>query len=132
MSSMPSLLSAQRGLCLRITRSARTVLLAGAAMGSLGAHAAYECNVKIGAVLVYADGSVNVRHSGRGEYTVVCNLNTERQGVSPLTCATWTAMLQHIKKNNGTANIYFNGEGACATLPTYWQAPAPVYIGNLE
>lgn len=33
-------------------------------------------------VLVYKDGRVNVLHDGRGDYTFICNLNTECQGVS--------------------------------------------------
>ncbi|HET7867823.1 MAG TPA: hypothetical protein VFL86_25750 [Burkholderiaceae bacterium] len=102
-----------------------------AALMPLQAHAVFECMVKINHVLIYRDGAVNVHHTGRGDYTVVCNLNTDRLGVSPVTCAMWAAMLQHIKKNNGTANFYFDGAGSCATLPTYAGAPAPVYIGDM-
>lgn len=98
----------------------------------LQAHAAFECNVKIKHVLVYVDGSVNVYHTGRNDYTYICNLNVDRLGASPATCAMWTTMLQHIKKNNYWANIYFNGTGSCATLPVYGDSPAPVYIGNMD
>ena len=103
-----------------------------AALMPLQAHAAFECMVKVNNVLIYSDGAVNVLHTGRGDYTVVCNLNADRQGVSPVTCAMWTAMLQHIKKNNGTANFYFEGTGTCATLPVYGNSPAPIYIGNMS
>lgn len=101
------------------------------ALTPLQAYATFECMVKISNVLIYRDGSVNVHHTGRGEYTVVCNLNADRQGVSPVTCAMWAAMLQHIKKNNGNAHFYFDGEGSCAALPRYWESPAPVYIGDM-
>jgi hypothetical protein len=96
-----------------------------AALMPLQAHAVFECMVKINHVLIYRDGAVNVHHTGRGEYTVVCNLNAERQGVSPVTCAMWAAMLQHIKKNNGNAHFYFDGEGSCAALPRCWESSAP-------
>ena len=93
--------------------------------------AQYECNVKVINVLVYKDGMVNVLHSGRGDYTVICNMAGDYGGVSLTTCAAWTAMLQSIKKKNGTANFYYAGSGACSTLPTYWSSPVPVYIGDV-
>lgn len=109
----------------------RLALLVACLFASQQAAAVYECNVKVVDVLVYSNGLVNVLHSGRGDFTVVCNLNTERQGVSPTTCAVWFGLLEAIKKKNGTANIYFGGDGSCATLPTYDSAPAPVYIGDV-
>lgn len=98
---------------------------------SFYAAAEYSCSVTVNAVLLYKDGSVNVNHSGRGDYTVICNLSTEREGVSIQTCAMWASMLQNIKKNNGKAEFYYSGSGSCNALPTYASAPAPVYIGDL-
>lgn len=95
-------------------------------------HAAFECYVKVNNVLVYKDGNVNILHTGRNDYTVICNLATPYQGVAITTCAMWTSMLQNIKENGGTANFYFDGTGTCATLPTYGSAPAPVYIGDMK
>lgn len=94
--------------------------------------AAFECNAQVLRVLIYADGAVNILHSGRGDYTVVCNLNSTYGTVSPTTCAMWTAMLQVIKKKNGTAAFYFPGDGACATMATYGSAPVPTYIGDIS
>ncbi|MEJ7804925.1 MAG: hypothetical protein WKG03_03260 [Telluria sp.] len=110
----------------------KLILAALAFAISMNANAAYECSVKVANVLIYSEGSVNVLHSGRGDYTVVCNLNADRAGVSPTTCAMWAGMLQAIKKKNGLAQFYFNGEGTCATLPVYGSAPAPVYIGDVS
>ena len=87
-------------------------------------------NCRTREVLVYSNGSVNVLHSGREDFTVICNLNTNYGEATPTTCAMWTAMLQSIKKKNGNANFYFNGEGSCATMGTYGSAPVPVYIGD--
>jgi hypothetical protein len=107
-----------------------TVFLA-AALVSFHANAAYECNVSVKNVLIYAGGEVNVLHTGRGDYTVICNLNSVYGGAPPATCAMWTAMLQAIKKKNGIANFYYGGTGSCSTLPTYGSAPVPGYIGDV-
>ncbi len=98
---------------------------------SVNANAAFDCNVKVQNVLIYGDGMVNVLHSGRGDYTVICNLNANYGSVTPVTCAMWTGMLQVIKKKNGLANFYFGGEGSCAAIATYASAPVPVYIGDI-
>lgn len=95
------------------------------------AMASYTCSVTVNKVLVYANGNVNIKHSGRGDYTVICNLKTPRTNVSITTCAMWTSMLQNIKKNDGKASFYYSGEGSCATLPTYSSSPTPVYIGDV-
>ena len=93
--------------------------------------AAYQCDVQVIKVLVYSNGMVNVLHSGRNDYTVICSLNSNSGEVSPTTCAMWTAMLQSIKKKSGVATFYFNGNGTCATMNTYDSAPVPVYIGDV-
>lgn len=97
----------------------------------LHSFAAFDCNVQILRVLIYSDGAVNVIHSGRNDYTVICNLNSSYGKVSPTTCAMWTATLQSIKKKGGTAIFYFDGEGTCATLKTYGDALIPSYIGDI-
>lgn len=115
----------------RILRFGRKLALIAACTLPAHALAAYECNVRVVNVLVYSDGTVNTLHSGRGDYTIICNLNSNYGAASPTTCAMWTAMLQAIKKKNGTANFYFDGSGSCATMPTYGSAPVPVYIGDV-
>lgn len=97
----------------------------------ISSFAAYQCDVKVIKVLIYSNGNVNVLHSGRNDYTVVCNLNSTSGEVSPTTCAMWAAMLQSIKKKDGNANFYFNGDGTCATMNTYDSAPVPAYIGDI-
>lgn len=93
-------------------------------------HASFECNASVLRVLIYNGGAVNVLHTGRGDYTVLCNLDSTYGGVTPTTCAMWTAMLQSIKKKNGLATFYFPGEGSCATMATYGNAPVPAYVGD--
>lgn len=109
----------------------RSVAAVMACLLPLHANAAYECNVKVKSVLVYSNGLLNVLHSGRGDYTFLCSLNAEYGGASPVVCASWFAMLEHIKKKDGNANFYYPGTGSCETLPTYGNAPVPTYVGDV-
>ncbi|SFX47019.1 hypothetical protein SAMN03097694_2349 [Janthinobacterium lividum] len=97
----------------------------------ISSFAAFQCSVKVIKVLVYSTGTVNIMHSGRNDYTVICNLNFNSGDVTPVTCAMWTAMLQSIKKKDGTAVFYFNEDGTCATMNIYEKAPIPIYIGDV-
>ena len=47
---------------------------------STTSQAAFHCTVDVMKVLVYSNGSINVMHSGRNNYTVICNLKTEANG----------------------------------------------------
>ncbi|MBW3532994.1 hypothetical protein [Shewanella sp. NKUCC06_TVS] len=95
-------------------------------------NAAFSCEADIQRVLVYSDGSVNILHSGSGKYTYICNTKGNFKGVDTVTCSLWAGMLQSIQNNNKKAVFYYNGNGTCATLPTYSSAPAPVYIGSIK
>src|SRR5262245_18867613 len=108
----------------------RTVLFMLAILLPAQSFADFTCNTQVRDVLVYADGSVNVRHSGRNDFTYICNLQTPRLGVGASTCAMWTSLLLNVKKNGGTAQFWYLGTGSCATLPTYVNSPAPHYVGD--
>lgn len=101
---------------------------------SQASSAPFSCNARLGTVLVYADGSVNVLHSGRGDYTYVCNLNTPWKGVTVQTCAMWTSLLLKLKGEGKNAIFfYYGGDGAsCANMDVYSNAPAPTYIGVID
>jgi len=97
-------------------------------------EAAVQCGVTINRVLVYKDGSVNVIHSGRGDYTYICNLNSTWKGVGVTTCAMWTSMLIKKKENGGTTQFYYADSpdyDSCGNLPTYAASPSPIYIGDM-
>jgi hypothetical protein len=98
----------------------------------LQTFAAFNCVVDVSRVLIYADGSVNILHTGRNNYTYICNLKTERQGVSITTCAMWTSTLQNTQNNAVKAIFYYGGSGSCSTLPLYGATPAPIYIGTVK
>ncbi len=94
------------------------------------ARADFYCETTVIRALVYADGTVNVLTTARGDYTFVCNVSTPWKGVDVTTCAAWLSVLQSVKRRNGLAILYYTGAGTCATLPTYALSPAPAYIGD--
>lgn len=108
---------------------AKVALVSSVMLTTQIASAAFQCNVQLTSVLVYADGSVNVNHTGRGDYTFICNLNSVYKGVPTSTCAAWTALLLQTKKANGILQFYYDTGTSCSTLPTYGNAPVPTYIG---
>jgi len=92
----------------------------------------FSCSVNVDKVLLYKQGFVNIRHAGRNNFTYICNLNEEWKGVSVTTCAMWVGLLQDVKKRNSKATFFYNTNDAtsCADLPTYGNAPSPVYISE--
>ena len=75
---------------------------------SSSCYAAFHCTVNLKAVLMYANGAVNINHGGRNNYTIICNLKQERLGVSLSTCALWTSTLLNLKKDGRKAIFYYN------------------------
>ena len=110
----------------------RAVTILAVLIWSSSLHAAFQCEVTVNRVLVYADGSVNILHTGRSDYTYICNTNGTWKDVDTVTCALWVGMLQGAQNNGKLVQFYYEGTGSCATLPTYSSAPAPVYIGVLN
>ena len=99
--------------------------------GPTAYSAAFECVVPAGRILFYEDGSVNIFHNGRQNYTFICNLNEEWKGISQQTCAVWSASLSTAYKNGNHVRFYYNEDGmsSCSELPIYGNAPPPVYVG---
>lgn len=97
------------------------------------ADADFSCTVSVLGVLQYGGGQINVLHSGRGDWTHVCNVSEPRtviRTVTPMACATWVALLLRAKKNGTPLTFWFAGTGSCATLATYDEAQVPTYIGE--
>jgi hypothetical protein len=109
----------------------KSVFVSGLLLVSTASQADFHCTVDVKKVLIYSNGRVNILHSGRNDYTAICNLKTEVNEVSIPICAMWASMLQNIKKAKTQAIFYYAGAGTCATLPTYTNAPVPVYIGDV-
>ena len=96
------------------------------------AFADFHCVVNVNRVLVYGDGSINVLHDGRNDFTFICNLRGTWKGIDTVTCAMWASLLQNTQNNEVKAIFYYDGTGSCAALPTYGASPAPVYIGTVK
>jgi hypothetical protein len=88
------------------------VAFLGLAIAVPPALAGYSCDVTINGVLAYEGGALNVHHTGRGDWTIICNLDipyTNGSTVSPTVCASWMAILLRAKKNNQQVQFYFSG-----------------------
>lgn len=88
---------------------------------AFNAHADFSCRVTVQGVLPYSSGPVNVLHTGRNDWTMVCSLSepyTNGLTVSPATCMAWVAILLRAKKNNQQVDFWFPGTGTCATIAT--------------
>lgn len=86
-------------------------------------------------VLTYGDGTVSVQTAWRGDFLQICNLEKVWKGVAPGTCFAWMSKIASgIASNKRTGFWYggITGSDACRTLPTYGNAPAPVYVDLVQ
>lgn len=128
------------GACAKVGRLSRCrIALAILGMGGFGvppAFADYSCTVTVNGVLAYSEGgALNVLHSGRGDWTVICSLNapyTNGLTVSPTLCASWMVILLRAKKNNQQVQFWFPGTGQCSSIGTYGSSPVPTYVGEVN
>jgi hypothetical protein len=100
------------------------------ALFSLQSWAVTDCTGTVNGALLYADGSVNILGSWRNDYTVICNTNGTFGNVAPEICLAWYATALKAVGTTRQVNIYYAATHTCATLPTYWSAPAPTYFGS--
>ncbi len=96
--------------------------------------ASHTCDVTISEVLLYGSGVVNVKHSGRNDYTHICNLTTSRANVGVQVCAMWVSTLLSMKQTGKSVRFMYDLPAGvtCASLPLYDSAPAPIYIGAYQ
>lgn len=99
---------------------------------SLSALADFHCEVAVSRVLVYGDGTINVLHNGRGNYTYICNVKGTWKNIDSITCSHWVALLQNAQQQKKKAIFYYGGDGSCGSLPLYDATPAPIYIGTTD
>jgi hypothetical protein len=99
------------------------------ALISVSSNAATDCNGTVTRSLLYGDGTVNVLTSYRNDYTVICNTNGTFGGIPGEVCLSWYATTLNAIAHGKQINIYYAATLTCATLPTYWSAPVPTYVG---
>jgi len=91
------------------------------------------CQGEVHNVLQYTDGSVNVLTSYRKGYMVMCNIDQHHKGTNPETCRGVLSVLLTAQSTGKKIEAYYSGnQYTCDTIPTYWQAPRPVYVGIVK
>ena len=65
-------------------------------------------------------------------YTMVCDLDTTWNGITPDLCKTWFAQLQAAFHTQSLVIVYYNAVSypSCGDLPSYTAAPTPGYVMN--
>lgn len=86
------------------------------------------CQGTVSDLFTYAEGSVLVLPSFRGDYVRVCNINVEIGGVSPVNCLAWFAVLKSAVQRQSQVIFHYVDAPACNGLPTYGNAPIPGYV----
>lgn len=110
--------------------SGTLAIIAAGALVSAPALADITCVSATAKALSYASGMVLIEPNFRGDFIEICNLNQTWNGVSPETCFSWFSSVNSSIIFNKNIEIYYTGSNfACATIPTYGSAPAPVYVG---
>lgn len=106
------------------------LLFAVAAFLPSSANAAANCIGNVTNLITYASGDVMIYASWRNQWTVICNVNQERQGVKPQTCFTWFSNISSSMTEDKQVRIYYTtiDQAECATMPTYGSAPVPYYV----
>lgn len=111
-----------------------TILLITAIQPFAQATGPAWCKGKIKQYNVAANGEVMIAADFRGSFFSVCNLNIDRQGVSPTTCAAWMVTIKAAMSTSSSLYIgmYYADIESCATIPLYDQAPAPASVMLLQ
>lgn len=80
--------------------------------------------------LAYSDGSIKIRAPWRHDFVTVCNIKTIWKGIDPQLCWAWYSKIDNAVSKGSKIMIYYAGvpQEACATMPTYDGAPAPLYV----
>jgi hypothetical protein len=116
----------------RIARdAARTLLLCAAGASCYAAD--FQCSGTVQYALLYADGTVNIMTSWRGDYTYLCSTSgswAPATAVPQEVCLSWYATAVKAAAEGRHVAVYYSGTTyTCATLPTYSGAPVPLYFG---
>lgn len=94
------------------------------------AYATEYCYGKITNVAMYADGTVLIVGTWRGDYTTICSTQGTWGGIPAETCMAWYGAALKARADNTNVVMYYpNTNGAtCSNIPTYGGSPAPGYL----
>lgn len=100
---------------------------------SLAAGAAPQwCQGTVSRLTILADGTIFVNSSYRGDYTRICNINTDVGGVTATNCAAWFAILKSAVQRQSQIITYYPEAVSCSSLSTSSLSPLPAYIQQLD
>lgn len=108
------------------------LIFLGVCVTSQAYSAPQWCAGKVTRIYLQADGGLYVFADYRKDYTQVCNTLTEWKGIKTEVCKGWMSILLANKMAGANTTIHYSNEPSCNLLPTYEQAPAPLYIMSKE
>lgn len=96
---------------------------------SLSTHAGQQwCSGKITHTYLAEDGTLVIRGDWRNQHTAICNVNTDRKGVSPEVCKSWLSIALAAKLSKADVVVYYSDVPSCSEVPQYSAAPKPGYL----
>jgi hypothetical protein len=113
---------------LKSKRFTLVVAIAGMSMFSNAQAVDQYCSGLVSDHLVYSNGTLMIRAPWLNEWTYLCNLQSPWKGVSTEACFTWFSLVTAARANNKPVGAYYQTQLTCATLGTYENAPAPMYL----
>jgi len=114
---------------MRMIRTVLCAALCGGMLLSTAAQADISCSGTLSGVLLYADGSVMIQGSWRGDWTMICNTQNNFGGIDTSTCLAWYGAAVKSSQGHITVGTYYSGDTyTCTNLPTYHNSPPPVYL----
>jgi len=106
----------------------RVLILSAFIVALPTARADVFCSGTVLEHLVYNDGTLMIRASWHGGWTVICGMQTPWKGAAIEACFSWFALITSAKVHNKQVGIYYAGDVPCNALGTYNSAPVPVYV----
>jgi hypothetical protein len=86
------------------------------------------CNWKVSNVWTAVDGMLYAYFKERGDHIALCNLRAEWKGVPKEACRAWNQYLTVASLTKKVVVVHYTSAPACAAIPYYSNAPAPVYV----
>lgn len=88
------------------------------------------CAGQVREILLYANGTVNLRGNWRNDYTYLCNTTGAWGNVPTEVCLSWYATAAKALADGKEVIVWYAGNAhTCANLPTYGNSPQPTYVG---
>lgn len=116
---------------LRRRAGAACVAIAMMGLPQLASSAGLACSGLVDEVLLYADGTLNVRTPWRnGGYTFLCNTTGAWGNVPTEVCLGWYGLLTKAVAEQKTVMVWYDTTTlTCASLPEYSPSILPTYVG---